>query len=424
MNDFSPRYISYMYSYPHKTAYRTFDPPLDMATCIKQVTNQQAGLYFHLPYCRSKCGFCNLFSLQGAKEVDIDAYLDTLLRQAQQVAPLVRELEFTSLAIGGGTPLLLNSRQLDMLFKAAALFNVSPKRVFTSVETSPDFADSLLLRQLKEIGVRRLSIGIQSFHAEELLQLKRKTALSTCLSALEVIRQIDFPEFNIDLIYGIEGQTVESLLTSIDRALSYCPTELFLYPLYVRSGVGITEKAGNEMRWEMYQAGRARLLEEGFIQTSMRRFVRHHSPDLEYSCGDETVISCGCGGRSYLGDLHFATPYAVRQKKIREVIDAYVQTTDFTKISNGYLLSPEEKRRRYIIKNLMYYRGVDLVDYHVRFGHPFPLADLNNLSQKEFIKEDNGFLHLTPEGMAYSDDIGPMFISESVRQQMEQYRME
>jgi oxygen-independent coproporphyrinogen-3 oxidase len=411
-----------MYSYPHKTAYRPFNPPVSLSPYIKKVEGRKASLYFHIPFCRYKCGFCNLFSLQSCNTSKIDAYLEAMYRQACQLSSLTKKLVFDAFAIGGGTPLLLSGVQLEKLLEIAALFGVSAGEVSTSIETSPDYTDRHVLRFLKEKGVERLSIGVQSFLTEELRSIKRSTPVPVIETALDTIRQMNFPQFNIDLIYGIEGQTEESFLSSIRSALQYQPTELFLYPLYIRSGVRIAGKVNSDLLFKMYTAGRNELVKAGFRQTSMRRFVQDSNvTNPEHSCGDELMISCGCGARSYIDELHYATPYAVGQPQIKSIIDAYIETTDFTTITNGYLLSEEEKQRRYLIKNLLYYRGIEKAGYQRRFGEPVPDAAFKPLIDKGLIEEEGGFIRLTAEGMAYSDDIGQLFISSGVRKQMEDY---
>ena len=104
MNQPLPRYVDYMYSYPHKTAYRSFPSPVSLVPYLKQVEGQKASLYFHIPFCSHKCGYCNLFSLQTNRADYIATYLETLHKQAQQLSPLTTGLAFDSFAIGGGTP--------------------------------------------------------------------------------------------------------------------------------------------------------------------------------------------------------------------------------------------------------------------------------------------------------------------------------
>ncbi|WP_302609549.1 radical SAM protein, partial [uncultured Bacteroides sp.] len=293
---------------------------------------------------------------------------------------------------------------------------------FTSVETSPEYADRPRLDVLKRSGVARVSIGIQSFLDEELKALKRRPRQNTIYRALEEIRQMDFPCFNIDLIYGIKGQTVESFLYSLKEALRFRPSELFIYPLYVRRGTGITEREPDDVCFRMYRAACDLLQAEGFLQTSMRRFVRHRPTGAEVSCGDEVMLSCGSGGRSYLGDLHYATRYTVCQQCIAREIDDYVATTDFTVARNGFLLSAGEQRQRFIIKNLLYYMGLDKAEYLRRFGESVDRIPLfRQLAERQWTEETPERIRLTPEGLGYSDYIGQLFITPEIRQLMETY---
>lgn len=362
------RYVSYMYSYPHKTAYRTLTPPVSLSPYLERLEGREASLYFHIPFCAHKCGYCNLFSQQCCDAERISLYLHTMRRQAEQLSVAAQGLKFTSFAVGGGTPLILDEGQLEELFCLAELFGVHPSRVFTSVETSPEYTQKSVLRQLRARGVERLSMGVQSFNETELKKLKRRPGLGTVVGALENIVEAGFPQFNLDLIYGIEGQTVESFMRSLNTALTYRPNELFIYPLYVRPGTRIDVRSTDDIGYAIYKSARELLVGQGFVQTSMRRFVRRETTETEFSCGDEVMLSCGAGGRSYLGNLHYATPYAVRQQAIADEIDHYIRTTDFMTAANGFLLSTEEMQIRFIIKNLMYHRGVDLAEYEKRFG--------------------------------------------------------
>ena len=415
------RYVSYMYSYPHKTAYRTLTPPVSLSPYLERLEGREASLYFHIPFCAHKCGYCNLFSQQCCDAERISLYLHTMRRQAGQLSVAAQGLKFTSFAVGGGTPLILDEGQLEELFCLAELFGVHPSRVFTSVETSPEYTQKSVLRQLRARGVERLSMGVQSFNETELKKLKRRPGLGTVVGALENIVEAGFPQFNLDLIYGIEGQTVESFMRSLNTALTYRPNELFIYPLYVRPGTRIDVRSTDDIGYAIYKSARELLVGQGFVQTSMRRFVRRETTETEFSCGDEVMLSCGAGGRSYLGNLHYATPYAVRQQAIADEIDHYIRTTDFMTAANGFLLSTEEMQIRFIIKNLMYHRGVDLAEYEKRFGEK-PVRNLfREFTDRGWIEETGRIVRLTEEGMAYSDYIGQAFISPAVRKLMSEY---
>ena len=114
-------------------------------------------------------------------------------------------------------------------------------------------------------------------------------------------------------------------------------------------------------------------------------------------------------------------PYAVRQQAIADEIDHYIRTTDFMTAANGFLLSTEEMQIRFIIKNLMYHRGVDLAEYEKRFGEKPDRNLFREFTDRGWIEETGRIVRLTEEGMAYSDYIGQAFISPVVRKLMSEY---
>jgi oxygen-independent coproporphyrinogen-3 oxidase len=163
-------YAAYSYSYPHKTAYRPLEPP----RLLEQVWGGEAKdalyLYIHVPFCEMRCGFCNLFTTANPPDALAEAYLDALWREARRVRQAVGPgpARYARLAVGGGTPTYLNPAQLAQLFRIAGeLFGIDPRHVPVSVETSPRTAEIEKLRVLREYGVRRVSIGVQSFVESE-----------------------------------------------------------------------------------------------------------------------------------------------------------------------------------------------------------------------------------------------------------------
>src|SRR6185369_12116493 len=143
-----------------------------------------------------------------------------------------------------------------------------------SCETSPLTADEARLRVLRERGIDRVSIGVQSFVEAEVGAIGRSQRTSVVEQALERIRKFDFPVLNLDLMYGLPGQTVASWLASLQSALRFEPEELYLYPLYVRPLTGMSRhpKEWDDIRLACYRKARSLLLHSGYEQVSMRMF--------------------------------------------------------------------------------------------------------------------------------------------------------
>lgn len=157
-------YVQYMYSYPHKTAYRPLEG-VSLQQYIHLLQGSGHGLYVHLPFCQAKCGYCNLFSVTGQSESDIDRYLEAVERQSIQYEQLLGSVqtEFSELTIGGGTPLYLSERQLEQLLTVLkAHFQYAPEREFI-IETAPNQTDEKKLQILKDAGVTRVSMGTKAF---------------------------------------------------------------------------------------------------------------------------------------------------------------------------------------------------------------------------------------------------------------------
>lgn len=421
-----------MYSYPHKTAYRPLEEVFleDYVHCL---AGPGHGLYLHLPFCRTKCGYCNLFSVTGLQRepAQIDRYLEAVRRQSRQYQELFKPYRtgFSQAVIGGGTPLLLTEEQLEQVFGLLESLGVRGDDRELVIETAPNETSREKLKILKAAGVTRVSMGIQSFFNEELETLKRRHCAEKAREALELLKNCDFPCINVDFIYGIPGQTADSLLASLKEVLTFSPDEIFLYPLYVKHGAGLQKSVRDGMvlhpaeALAQYREASGYLCSEGYRQDSMRRFVRSVQTRTYSECGFGTSLALGCGGRSYMGNLHFCSPYAITREACLAQLHAFEQTEDFTKITHGILLTEEEQKRRYVIRHLLIRPGLSLSRYaeHFKTGalEDFPI--LEDWQEQAYVCQEGSFLTLTETGLALSDWLGPQLMSREVIEKMEEW---
>ncbi|GAA4848780.1 STM4012 family radical SAM protein [Paenibacillus vulneris] len=426
----SEPYRSYLYSYPHKTSYREFKTKLPLSELWSQEPADTFFLYMHIPFCGARCGFCNLFTLPD-KRADVHAeYVDALERQAYQWSSFIRHKPIARFAIGGGTPTLLEPYQLDRLFRIAEdAAGMDSCKTSISVETSPETVTTERLSILKTRQVDRVSMGIQSFIEAEAEAIYRPQKPQEVARALDLLKQYAFPILNLDLIYGLPGQTVDSWLYSLDQALSYEPEEIFLYPLYTREHTIVKpeqiRQSGEDRRLLFYTAARDRLMERGYTQYSMRRFAKAEAgstkPLLPYGCQEEGMIGLGCGARSYTQSVHYSSRYSVGRSATASIIADYVAAQDYTTADYGIVLSEDEQKRRFILKALLHTEGLTLDSYTSRFGTK-PLDDypeLQLLERTGLAELSPVLLRLTSEGIMYSDAIGDWFISSNIRALME-----
>ncbi|MET9886722.1 STM4012 family radical SAM protein [Streptomyces sp. NPDC006430] len=437
-------YQSYVYAYPHKTSYR----PLADRPALRDLWHGEdksaLSLYLHIPFCEVRCGFCNLFTRIGAPDGLTGRYLDALDRQAVAVREALdgagagdSPVRFANAAFGGGTPTFLTADELTRLCDIAERrMGADLRAVPLSVEASPATATADRLAVLAERGATRLSIGVQSFVDAEARAAVRPQRRADVEAALGRIREARIPVLNIDLIYGIDGQTPATWSTSLDAALAWAPEELYLYPLYVRPLTGLarrtahTDTEWDQQRLNLYRQGRDHLLDHGYEQVSMRMFRRAgtapQGPD-DHACQTDGMIGLGCGARSYTSALHYSFDYAVDMGEIRAIIDDYTATDDFGHAAHGRYVDGREARRRHLLQCLLQAHGMPLADYRERFGtdphEDFP-TELAAFAARGWLEEawtESGELRLTPEGLAHSDALGPALFSPAVRAAMAAY---
>ncbi|QEH32438.1 Oxygen-independent coproporphyrinogen-III oxidase 1 [Aquisphaera giovannonii] len=424
-------YQGYSYSYPHKTAYRPLAEPVPLAELWARERKDALYLYLHVPFCGMRCGFCNLFTKARPEGSLVDRYLDALGRQARVVREAIGEASFARMAVGGGTPTFLEAEALDcVLGLAERVMGAGPGRIPISVEASPGTLTAEKLRVLADRGTTRLSLGVESFDEAEARAVNRPQATAEVERALDLIREARIPTLNLDLIYGLPGQSVASWLASLHAALRHRPEELYLYPLYVRpqTTLGRAGRDWDDLRLACYREGRSLLLGEGYAQVSMRMFRSAQAPPEAgppYRCQEDGMIGLGCGARSYAAGLHYADAYAVRQRGVGAILEGYASRPGaaFGLADHGHRLSEDDRRRRFVIQSLLSGEGLSFSDYSRQFGSELgdDLPEIAELEEAGLATRGPDALRLNERGIERSDVIGPWLYSRKVRTLMEDY---
>ncbi|HJU41034.1 MAG TPA: STM4012 family radical SAM protein, partial [Tahibacter sp.] len=323
---------------------------------------------------------------------------------------------------------------LARVFDAAQRhLRVDVARVPAGIEVSPETATRERLAVCRDAGIDRVSMGVQSFVDAELDALVRPAQRDEVVRAIGDIRALGFATLNLDLIYGIPGQSAASLARSIASALAFAPEELYLYPLYVRAKTGlgrIAERQGAaaDTRAALYAVARDALLEAGYTQVSMRLFRAPHAPSQDgpaYCCQDDGMVGIGCGARSYARSLHYSDHYGVARASVAQILRDYVDASpsSFGEARYGYALDGDEQRRRYVMQSLLTWPGLDERAYAARFGGAAfdDLPQLSELIELDLARRDGDVVALTADGMAQADTIGPWLVSPAVQARMDTY---
>lgn len=371
----------------------------------------QLSVYIHIPFCKSKCSYCDFYSVTDADA--IERYLAALSREIQfhKSDSRLDGARIATIYLGGGTPSLLTSAQVSgILDELSSAFPLAEDTEFT-IECNPDDLDQERVEGYVEAGVNRISLGVQSMHDSELRHLGRRHGVAEVHRAVELFYESGLKNFSIDLIYGIPGQNLDSWLESVSKALSLNPKHVSMYCLTAEAGTplfesirrGEVELPPDEAVREMYISG-AEALESHYLkQYEISNFAAdgYHS---RHNCAYWT-------GRPYIGLGPSASSYIHPQRwKNVSSLDAYLTGIEQSQrvARDIETIDPETGRREYLMLSLRLKSGMDLAEYKERFGHDLlgeREALIGHYTNSGFAELAQNRLYLTREGMFVSDEI-------------------
>lgn len=191
------------------------------------------SLYIHIPWCVRKCPYCDFNSHKSPEQLPEDDYVDALIRDLEQEVPLVWGRTVQSIFIGGGTPSLFSAQAYDRLFSAIrALLPLSAHAEIT-LEANPGTVEQQRFADYLDLGINRLSVGIQSFDDQSLQALGRIHDKNQAITAVETAHKVGFKNFNIDLMFGLPHQTAKTAQFDIDTAIALEPSHISYYQLTI-----------------------------------------------------------------------------------------------------------------------------------------------------------------------------------------------
>lgn len=415
-----PRYTSY----PPATQFTAELDSLRLEDAIirdNQNPNEPLSLYFHLPFCETRCWFCGCNTVITKRRGAAGEYLEWLIKEVQLTARLMNpQRPVAQIHFGGGTPTFFPP---DELRRLGALiheqFNVTPECEF-SVEVDPRRLTLDHVRALQEIGANRASLGIQDTNPAVQLAVHRIQPQALNEQAFAWLRAAGFGSINVDLIYGLPLQTPASFARTIDDVLTLNPDRLSVFGYahvpWIKPAQKIFEQKHTlpeaEARLAMFAAAREKLTEAGYVDIGLDHFAKP---------GDELALASLSGGlhRNFQGysTRAGASLYAFGISSISQTGDTFRQNyktlpewqdalaAGRLPIEKGYHLTTEDQRRRTIIMSVMCRRRLDFNELSAELGVDFAqtyareLATLGELENDGILIRDDTGLTVTEAGL-------------------------
>ena len=374
----------------------------------------KAGLYLHIPFCLKKCGYCDFYSITRLQQQN--DFVEVLIREMVLLSPQYQHLEFDTIYLGGGTPSLLSTQQLETIWQNIQHhFTVSPQGEF-SIEANPGTIDQEKLSILRQIGFNRLSLGVQSFNETDLKLLGRIHSIQEIYDGYDAARQAGFKNINIDLISAFPGLTGSRFRTTLQKAAELKTEHVSCYtlifepntPFYRRLKQGELQALTADEEAVFIEISNQELLKAGYTAYE----ISNYAVSADYFCRHNLKY---WEHRPYLGlgpSAHsFISP---RRWKNHRSVTRYIQSlnNDLLPITQQETLSDNDLEFEYIFLHLRLKEGLNLVDFHDRFQSDFtekyrtPLEKLNEAGLIDFY---NRQVKLSDRGWLLADEVSSFF---------------
>jgi oxygen-independent coproporphyrinogen-3 oxidase len=383
------------------------------------------SLYVHIPFCSLKCSYCDFNSYANLEHL-VPEFTRALTAEMRLWSPAMAGRPMPTVFFGGGTPTLLPLEHMQSIMETLReSFELTPDAEITT-EANPGTIDLDYLRGLVAAGVNRLSLGVQSFDDGELLALDRIHTADEARQGYAWAREAGFRRVNLDLIYGLPGQTPERWQWNVEQALVLGPDHLSLYALTVEEGTklaydidhGRVAEPNGDLQADMWDWSRQRLAAVGYQHYEISNWAR---PGEE--CRHNLVywqngdwLGVGPGAHSHLGGVRFANVYSPAQyirlvdeaaaldlpEAERELIRAMSQVTFVDE------QTPELQMADTAILALRLNDGLDVAAFEQRFGTTIEAAygpQLAELTPLGFLERANGRLRLTDRGRYLANEV-------------------
>lgn len=365
------------------------------------------GLYIHIPFCLKKCKYCDFNSFTFSCE-DKKSYLSALFQQMEQY----KGEKIDTVFIGGGTPTSLTAEEISLLLgKINATFEIQKDCEFT-VEMNPKTVDREKLLALKNGGVNRLSVGVQSFDDIELEKIGRIHTGSDAIETVKLIKECGFENFSIDLMSALPGQTMDTFRKNLEVALSLGTTHISCYSLILEEGTPLYEEyirgeinlPDEDVEREMYDYAVEFLKENGYERYEISNFAKagyQSAHNIKYWQCDE-YIGIGLSAHSYIDGVRFSNTHD---------FDNYIDG-DFTKY-NEEKLTKNDMMSEFMYMGLRMDAGVSKQEFKNRFGEDIDQifsAPLEKFMAMGMIEENDGFYRISEKGISVSNSIMCEFI--------------
>ena len=373
---------------------------------------KELGIYVHIPFCKRKCAYCDFISFSGKARL-IEKYVEALKREINKCKIGKEDYMVKTIYFGGGTPSFIESKYIVEILEAIKeKFNIS-KNAEITIEINPGTVTEEKLKDYYEVGINRISFGLQSTNSQLLKLVGRIHSYSSFLEGYNLARKTGFKNINVDLMIGLPIQTLKDVQKDLSRIIELNPEHVSVYSLIVEEGTRIEEKIKNKelylpsekLERKMYWEVKKKLEEAGYIHYEISNFAKPgYESKHNLSCwNQEEYLGFGLAAHSYFNNVRYSNT---------DDFEEYFDWPENSKIIHERQ-TDEDKQKEFMLLGLRKIEGVAISDFKNKFiENPIYLyrETLNKLVTQGLIEVDIDSIKLTNRGIDLANLVWEEFV--------------
>lgn len=378
---------------------------------------KEFGIYIHIPFCKSKCFYCDFVSFSNKEEFMKD-YIEALKKEIEYNSNFMKDKNITTIYIGGGTPSIINEVYIvEIVSLIKEKYNVSNEAEIT-IEVNPGTINREKLLKYREAGISRISIGLQSTKNNLLKQIGRIHTFEQFLEGYNLAREVGFKNINVDLMLALPNQTIEDLDESIDEIIKLNPEHISVYSLILEEGTKLEEMLNehkielieDEIERKMYWNVKEELEKNGYKHYEISNFSKEgFESKHNINCwNQEEYVGFGLAAHSYINNKRYSNI---------ESLEKYIRNIKENHIEKNYVVheiqSIKDEEKEYMMLGLRKIDGVSIQEFKNKFvDNPIYLFhnELEELANEELIEIDLDNIKLTKKGLDLANIVWEKFV--------------
>ena len=376
---------------------------------------KEVGIYIHIPFCKSKCYYCDFVSFSGMGKY-VDGYINALVKEL--IHKSKNNYYIKTIFIGGGTPSIIDEKYIKQIMDTIKeYFDYDPKMEVT-IEVNPGTVTEEKLKTYYDLGINRLSVGLQSANDKILKEIGRIHSFEEYKNTIKLAKKVGFKNINSDIIVGLPNQTIYDVENTIDELVKLKLKHISVYSLILEENTrlyelvqtNMVELPDDELERYMYWYAKRRLEDEGYIHYEISNFAKKgYESKHNLDCwSQKEYIGFGINAASYEDDT--------RYKNIVS-IENYIKNIENGEFDDNVIIeekqSKKDKANEYVILGLRKIEGLNIIDFENKFKISFDSLyknRINKLISMGLIYLHDNYVKLTDKGIDLANIVWEEFI--------------